>query len=38
MALRFFLGFFEAAITPTLTMIIASFYKKEEQPPRNARE
>ncbi|KAK8096614.1 allantoate permease [Apiospora kogelbergensis] len=36
MALRFFLGFFEAAITPTLTMIIASFYKKEEQPPRNA--
>ncbi|KAK8078690.1 major facilitator superfamily domain-containing protein [Apiospora phragmitis] len=36
MALRFFLGFLEAAITPTLTMIIASFYKKEEQPPRNA--
>ncbi|KAI1636246.1 major facilitator superfamily domain-containing protein [Biscogniauxia mediterranea] len=36
MALRFWLGFLEAAITPSLTMIVASFYKKNEQPPRNA--
>ncbi|KAK9413001.1 putative Major facilitator superfamily (MFS) profile domain-containing protein [Seiridium unicorne] len=36
MALRFWLGFLEAAITPSLTMIVASFYKKSEQPPRNA--
>ncbi|KAF3023007.1 hypothetical protein E8E14_011085 [Neopestalotiopsis sp. 37M] len=36
MVLRFFLGFLEAAITPSLTMIVASFYKKDEQPPRNA--
>ncbi|KAK6220715.1 hypothetical protein LQW54_001906 [Pestalotiopsis sp. IQ-011] len=36
MALRFWLGFLEAAITPSLTMIVASFYKKDEQPPRNA--
>ncbi|KAI1336860.1 major facilitator superfamily domain-containing protein [Xylariaceae sp. FL0016] len=36
MVLRFVLGFLEAAITPSLTMIVASFYKKSEQPPRNA--
>ncbi|ORY63838.1 major facilitator superfamily domain-containing protein [Pseudomassariella vexata] len=36
MALRFWLGFLEAAITPSLTMLVASFYKKNEQPPRNA--
>lgn len=36
MALRFCLGFLEAAITPCMTMMVASFYKKEEQPPRNA--
>ncbi|KAI1495433.1 major facilitator superfamily domain-containing protein [Biscogniauxia marginata] len=36
MALRFWLGFLEAAITPSLTMIVVSFYKKSEQPPRNA--
>ncbi|KAH9888205.1 major facilitator superfamily domain-containing protein [Xylariomycetidae sp. FL2044] len=36
MALRFILGFLEAAITPSLTMIITSFYRKTEQPPRNA--
>ncbi|KAI0018301.1 major facilitator superfamily domain-containing protein [Xylariomycetidae sp. FL0641] len=36
MALRFWMGFLEAAITPCLTMIVASFYKKDEQPPRNA--
>jgi ACS family allantoate permease-like MFS transporter len=36
MVLRFWLGFLEAAITPSLVMIVASFYKKNEQPPRNA--
>lgn len=36
MALRFFMGFIESAITPSLTMLVVSFYKKEEQPQRNA--
>ncbi|KAI1265074.1 major facilitator superfamily domain-containing protein [Xylariaceae sp. FL1019] len=36
MALRFFMGFIEASITPCITMLIASFYKKTEQPARNA--
>lgn len=36
MALRFWMGFLEAAITPTITYIIVAFYKKEEQAPRNA--
>lgn len=38
MVLRCLLGFVEAAITPSLTMIIASFYRKSEQPTRNASE
>jgi MFS family permease len=36
MALRFIMGFLEAAITPSLTMLIAGFYKKSEQATRNA--
>ncbi|KAI0165748.1 major facilitator superfamily domain-containing protein [Xylariaceae sp. FL1272] len=36
MALRFFMGFIEASITPCITMLIATFYKKTEQPARNA--
>ncbi|KUI67176.1 Allantoate permease [Cytospora mali] len=36
MALRFFMGFIESAISPCLTMLVVSFYKKEEQPQRNA--
>ncbi|EKG13966.1 Major facilitator superfamily [Macrophomina phaseolina MS6] len=36
MALRFLMGCFEAIIVPGISLIIASFYKKEEQPPRNA--
>ena len=36
MALRFIMGFLEAAITPSITYIIVAFYKKEEQAPRNA--
>lgn len=36
MALRFILGFLEAAILPCLTMIVVSFYKKNEQAPRNS--
>lgn len=36
MALRFFMGFVESAITPSMTMLVVSFYKKEEQPQRNA--
>jgi hypothetical protein len=35
MALRFFLGFVEAAITPCLTMLVTNFYKTSEQPHRN---
>ncbi|KAN0099339.1 allantoate permease [Hyaloscypha variabilis] len=34
--LRFFMGMFEAIIVPGISLIIAGFYKKEEQPPRNA--
>ena len=37
MALRFLLGFIEAAIPPSLTMLVTGFYKKDEQAPRNAR-
>lgn len=29
-------GCFEAIIVPGISLIVASFYKKEEQPPRNA--
>lgn len=36
MALRFSMGFVESAISPTLTMLVVSFYKKQEQPQRNA--
>ncbi|OAA65593.1 allantoate permease [Niveomyces insectorum RCEF 264] len=36
MALRFWMGFIEAAISPCLTMLVTNFYKKSEQPPRNA--
>ncbi|KAH8749465.1 major facilitator superfamily domain-containing protein [Hyaloscypha finlandica] len=34
--LRFLMGMFEAIIVPGISLIIAGFYKKEEQPPRNA--
>lgn len=30
MALRFFMGLLESAIFPCLTMLVVSFYKKEE--------
>lgn len=36
MALRFVMGFVESAIAPCLTMLVVSFYKKQEQPQRNA--
>ncbi|KAJ4366156.1 hypothetical protein N0V83_007791 [Neocucurbitaria cava] len=36
MAVRFFMGCFEAIIVPGISLIIASFYRKSEQPPRNA--
>ncbi|KXH36163.1 hypothetical protein CNYM01_12079 [Colletotrichum nymphaeae SA-01] len=36
MALRFLMGFIEAAISPSLTILVSSFYTKQEQPPRNA--
>ncbi|KAH8812533.1 major facilitator superfamily domain-containing protein [Xylogone sp. PMI_703] len=36
MAVRFFMGCFEAIIVPGISLIIAAFYKKDEQPPRNA--
>ncbi|GLB06456.1 hypothetical protein AtubIFM57258_001764 [Aspergillus tubingensis] len=36
MALRFFMGYLEAIIVPTISLIVAGFYKKTEQPPRNA--
>ncbi|ROW03690.1 hypothetical protein VMCG_05357 [Cytospora schulzeri] len=36
MALRFFMGLIESAISPCLTMLVVNFYKKEEQPQRNA--
>ncbi|KAI1765290.1 MFS general substrate transporter [Hypoxylon sp. FL1150] len=35
MGLRFLLGFLEAINVPCFTVLVASFYKKEEQPPRN---
>lgn len=34
--LRFLMGAFEAIIVPGISLIIAGFYTKEEQPPRNA--
>ncbi|CAI6336261.1 unnamed protein product [Periconia digitata] len=36
MAVRFFMGVFEAIIVPGISIIIAAWYKKSEQPPRNA--
>ncbi|PWY77329.1 allantoate permease [Aspergillus sclerotioniger CBS 115572] len=36
MALRFCMGCLEAIIVPSISLIIAGFYKKAEQPPRNA--
>ncbi|KAL5051149.1 hypothetical protein BDW71DRAFT_203173 [Aspergillus fruticulosus] len=36
MALRFFMGCLEAIIVPSISLIIAGFYTKSEQPPRNA--
>ncbi|KAK2741384.1 hypothetical protein FQN57_005669 [Myotisia sp. PD_48] len=36
LALRFFMGFLEAIIVPGISLLIAGFYKKDEQPPRNA--
>lgn len=35
-ALRFLMGFFEAAIVPGCTLIVGRFYKKKEQPVRLA--
>ena len=32
------MGLIEAAIAPCLTVLVANFYKKSEQPPRNASE
>jgi ACS family allantoate permease-like MFS transporter len=36
MAVRFFMGTFEAIIVPGISLLIAGWYKKSEQPPRNA--
>ncbi|KAL2871195.1 major facilitator superfamily domain-containing protein [Aspergillus lucknowensis] len=36
MALRFFMGCLEAIIVPSISLIVAGFYRKSEQPPRNA--
>ncbi|POS68964.1 major facilitator superfamily transporter [Diaporthe helianthi] len=36
MALRFFMGVMESAIFPSLTTLVVRFYKKQEQPQRNA--
>ncbi|OJJ68097.1 hypothetical protein ASPBRDRAFT_58147 [Aspergillus brasiliensis CBS 101740] len=36
MAIRFFMGCLEAIIVPSISLIVAGFYKKSEQPPRNA--
>lgn len=36
MALRFFMGCLEAIIVPSISLIVAGFYKKSEQPPRTA--
>lgn len=38
MGLRFLLGFLEAISVPCFTVLVASFYKKEEQPPRNGSQ
>lgn len=35
-AVRFLMGSAEAIIVPGISLIIAGFYTKEEQPPRNA--
>ncbi|RSL61423.1 hypothetical protein CEP51_013633 [Fusarium floridanum] len=35
-ALRFLMGAFEAIIVPGISLMLAGFYLKEEQPPRNA--
>jgi MFS transporter, ACS family, allantoate permease len=36
MVIRFFMGILEAVISPTIMMIIPAFYRKDEQPNRNA--
>ena len=36
MAVRFLMGSFEAIIVPGISVLIAGWYRKEEQPPRNA--
>ncbi|KAK6421162.1 hypothetical protein LTR81_005837 [Elasticomyces elasticus] len=36
MVLRFLMGMLEAVISPSIMLIIAAFYKKKEQPARNA--
>jgi ACS family allantoate permease-like MFS transporter len=36
MVVRFLMGAFEAIIVPGISVLIAGWYKKEEQPPRNA--
>ncbi|KIW16106.1 hypothetical protein PV08_06157 [Exophiala spinifera] len=36
MAVRFLMGMFEAIIVPGISLLIAGWYKKDEQPPRNA--
>ena len=36
MALRFLMGALEAIIVPGISLIIAGWYRKSEQPPRNA--
>ncbi|PGH12278.1 hypothetical protein AJ80_06792 [Polytolypa hystricis UAMH7299] len=36
LALRFLMGALEAIIVPGISLLVAGFYRKEEQPPRNA--
>ncbi|KAL2444898.1 MFS-type transporter cnsL [Exophiala dermatitidis] len=36
MAVRFLMGMFEAIIVPGISLMVAGWYKKDEQPPRNA--
>lgn len=36
MCVRFFMGMFEAIIVPGISLILAGWYLKNEQPPRNA--
>ncbi|QKX64479.1 uncharacterized protein TRUGW13939_11653 [Talaromyces rugulosus] len=36
MVLRFLMGCLEGIIVPSISLVIAGFYKKSEQPPRNA--